>query len=305
MNDHIVTAEEGGERIDALLSRFVPSRSAAARLLEQGAVLCNGRAVRKNYRPAPGDELRWELPGTEETELLPQNIPLDIVYEDGDVIVVNKPKGMVVHPAAGHPDGTLVNALLYHCGESLSGIGGERRPGIVHRLDKDTSGLIIAAKNDFAHLSLTAQLSDRSLSRVYEAVAQGNFREDRGTVNAPIGRHPVDRKRMAVTDRNSREAITDWEVMERYGRYTRVRCILRTGRTHQIRVHMAYIHHPLLGDTVYGGAADKGLDTQCLHARKLKFLHPRTGEEVALECPLPPYFTEVLRRLGPVRGERE
>ena len=221
------------------------------------------------------------------------------------MIVVNKPKGMVVHPAAGHPDGTLVNALLYHCGESLSGIGGARRPGIVHRLDKDTSGLIIAAKNDFAHLSLTAQLSDRSLSRVYEAVAQGNFREDRGTVNAPIGRHPVDRKRMAVTDRNSREAITDWEVMERYGRYTRVRCILRTGRTHQIRVHMAYIHHPLLGDTVYGGAADKGLDTQCLHARKLKFLHPRTGEEVALECPLPPYFTEVLRRLGPVRGERE
>ena len=305
MNYHIVTAEEGGERIDALLSRFVPSRSAAARLLEQGAVLCNGRAVRKNYRPAPGDELRWELPGTEETELLPQNIPLDIVYEDGDVIVVNKPKGMVVHPAAGHPDGTLVNALLYHCGESLSGIGGARRPGIVHRLDKDTSGLIIAAKNDFAHLSLTAQLSDRSLSRVYEAVAQGNFREDRGTVNAPIGRHPVDRKRMAVTDRNSREAITDWEVMERYGRYTRVRCILRTGRTHQIRVHMAYIHHPLLGNTVYGGAADKGLDTQCLHARKLKFLHPRTGEEVALECPLPPYFTEVLRRLGPVRGERE
>ena len=305
MNYHIVTAEEGGERIDALLSRFVPSRSTAARLLEQGAVLCNGRAVRKNYRPAPGDELRWELPGTEETELLPQNIPLDIVYEDGDVIVVNKPKGMVVHPAAGHPDGTLVNALLYHCGESLSGIGGERRPGIVHRLDKDTSGLIIAAKNDFAHLSLTAQLSDRSLSRVYEAVAQGNFREDRGTVNAPIGRHPVDRKRMAVTDRNSREAITDWEVMERYGRYTRVRCILRTGRTHQIRVHMAYIHHPLLGDTVYGGAADKGLDTQCLHARKLKFLHPRTGEEVALECPLPPYFTEVLHRLGPVRGERE
>ena len=305
MNYHIVTAEEGGERIDALLSRFVPSRSAAARLLEQGAVLCNGRTVRKNYRPAPGDELRWELPGTEETELLPQNIPLDIVYEDEDVIVVNKPKGMVVHPAAGHPDGTLVNALLYHCGESLSGIGGERRPGIVHRLDKDTSGLIIAAKNDFAHLSLTAQLSDRSLSRVYEAVAHGNFREDRGTVNAPIGRHPVDRKRMAVTDRNSREAITDWEVMERYGRYTRVRCILRTGRTHQIRVHMAYIHHPLLGDTVYGGAADKGLDTQCLHARKLKFLHPRTGEEVALECPLPPYFTEVLRRLGPVRGERE
>ena len=305
MNYHIVTAEEGGERIDALLSRFVPSRSAAARLLEQGAVLCNGRAVRKNYRPAPGDELRWELPGTEETELLPQNIPLDLVDEDGDVIVVNKPKGMVVHPAAGHPDGTLVNALLYHCGESLSGIGGARRPGIVHRLDKDTSGLIIAAKNDFAHLSLTAQLSDRSLSRVYEAVAQGNFREDRGTVNAPIGRHPVDRKRMAVTDRNSREAITDWEVMERYGRYTRVRCILRTGRTHQIRVHMAYIHHPLLGDTVYGGAADKGLDTQCLHARKLKFLHPRTGEEVALECPLPPYFTEVLRRLGPVRGERE
>ena len=296
--NYIVSSEEGGERIDALLARFDMSRSAAARLLEQGAVLCNGQPIRKNYRVVPGDALWWELPEAEPTELLPQNIPLDIVFEDEDVIVINKPKGLVVHPAAGHPDGTLVNALLWHCGDSLSGIGGERRPGIVHRLDKDTSGLIIAAKNDFAHLSLTEQLSTRSLSRVYEAIVHGNFREDRGTVNAPIGRHPVDRKRMAVTDKGSREAITDWEVLERYARYTHIRCILHTGRTHQIRVHMAYIQHPLLGDTVYGGQADKGQETQCLHARALKFRHPRTGEEIRLECPLPAYFEEALSKLG-------
>ena len=232
-----------------------------------------------------------------------QGIPLDIVYEDGDLIVVNKPRGLVVHPAPGHPDGTLVNALLHHCGGSLSGIGGEQRPGIVHRIDRDTSGLLIVAKNDFAHRSLSAQLADRSLSRIYEAVVHGGFRADSGTVDAPIGRHPADRKRMAVTEKNSRRAVTHWEVIERYAGYTHIRCKLETGRTHQIRVHMAHIGHPLLGDMVYGaGKSEKGLEGQCLHARTLKFIHPRTGEHVELTSPLPEYFTGVLSRLGPPLG---
>ncbi len=298
---YIVTPEERGERIDALLSRFSLSRSAAQRLLEQGAVLCGGKAVKKNYKVSPGDELVWEIPEVEESELVPQDIPLDIVYEDGDVIVINKPRGLVVHPAPGHPDGTLVNALLFHCGDSLSGVGGERRPGIVHRIDMDTSGLLIAAKNDMAHLSLTAQLADRSLSRVYEAVVLGRLKEDRGTVDAPIGRCPSDRKRMAVVA-DGRSARTDWEVITRYERYTHVRCILHTGRTHQIRVHMASIHHPLLGDGIYGGPLDKGLSTQCLHARSLKFIHPRTGESMAFTSPLPDYFTAALSRLGPAES---
>ena len=222
-----------------------------------------------------------------------------MVYEDSDVIVVNKPRGLVVHPAPGHPDGTLVNALMFHCGDSLSGVGGELRPGIVHRLDRDTSGLIIAAKNDFAHLSLSEQLADRSLSRVYEAVVHGSFRSDSGTVDAPIGRHPADRKRMAVTQKNSRAAVTHWEVIARYRGFTHVRCVLETGRTHQIRVHMAHIGHPLLGDMVYGtGCPEKGLEGQCLHARELKFRHPRSGEEIRLGSDLPAYFTGVLSRLG-------
>ena len=211
-----------------------------------------------------------------------------MVYEDGDVIVVNKPRGMVVHPAPGHPDGTLVNALLWHCGDSLSGIGGEKRPGIVHRIDKDTSGLLIAAKNDFAHQALSAQLADHSLSRIYEAVARGGFREDSGTVDAPIGRHPTDRKRMAVTEKAGRRAVTHWEVLARYRDYTHVRCRLETGRTHQIRVHMASIGHPLLGDFTYGAPSpDKGLEGQCLHARRLHFPHPATA---AVGSPLPSYF---------------
>ena len=236
------------------------------------------------------------------TAILPvaQNIPLDVVYEDEDVIVVNKPRGMVVHPAPGHPMGTLVNALMYHCGDSLSGVGGAKRPGIVHRIDKDTSGLIIAAKNDMAHLALSAQLADRSLSRVYEAVAVGNFREDSGTVDAPIGRHPNERKKMAVIAQNSRPAVTHWQVIARYRGYTHIRCKLETGRTHQIRVHMAYLGHPLLGDEVYGHAKlpEKGLTGQCLHARELKFIHPRTGEQIHLETELPDYFQDVLHRLG-------
>ena len=272
MDENIVTivAEESGDRVDALLARSIDSltRSAAQRLIEDGAVLLGGKAVKKNYKCAAGD-------------------------------VVNKPRGMVVHPAPGHPDGTLVNALLWHCGDSLSGIGGERRPGIVHRIDKDTSGLIIAAKNDFAHQFLSAQLSDHTLGREYEAVVHGGFRDDAGTVDAPIGRHPVDRKRMAVTPKNSKPAVTHYEVIARYRGYTRILCRLETGRTHQIRVHMASIGHPLLGDGVYGAPCpEKGLEGQCLHARRLKFIHPRTGQLVRLEAPLPEYFTQVISRLG-------
>ncbi len=297
----IVTAEESGERVDALLARHLEgfSRSAVQRLIEGGAVLLGGKAVKKNTLSAAGDRFFVTLPELADIPLVPQDIPLDVVYEDGDVIVVNKPRGLVVHPAPGHPDGTLVNALLYHCGDTLSGIGGEKRPGIVHRIDKDTSGLIIAAKNDAAHLALSAQLSDHSLCREYEAVVRGRLREDSGTIDAPIGRHPTDRKRMAVTQKASRSAVTHWEVIARYGGYTHIRCRLETGRTHQIRVHMAYIGHPLLGDFTYGAPSpDKGLEGQCLHARHLRFVHPTSGELVELETPLPDYFLEVLKRLG-------
>ena len=296
-----ITTQESAERIDALLARSVEclSRSAAQRLLEQGAVTKNGVPVKKNYKTVPGDVFEIVLPEPETVDLVPQDIPLDVVYEDGDLIVVNKPRGLVVHPAPGHPDGTLVNALLSHCGESLSGVGGEKRPGLVHRIDKDTPGLIIAAKNDFAHLALSAQLADHTLARTYEAVAHGAFREDSGTVDAPIGRHPTDRKRMAVTQKNSREAVTHWEVIERYTGFAHIRCRLETGRTHQIRVHMAHIGHPLLGDLVYGHKKpEKGLEGQCLHARSLRFVHPRTGEMVEVTSDLPAYFVEVLRKLG-------
>ena len=300
MNRLTLTADRPGERADALLARLVPdlTRSAAQKLLERGAVTLNGGPARKNDRPAPGDVLEVVLPDPEPIDLVPQDIPLDVVYEDGDVIVVNKPVGLVVHPAPGHPDGTLANALLYHCGSSLSGINGELRPGIVHRIDRDTSGLIIAAKNDRAHLALAAQLQDHSLARTYEAVAVGGLREDSGTVDAPIGRHPVDRKKMAVDRKNGREAITHWTVLARYPGYTHVECRLETGRTHQIRVHLASIGHPLLGDTVYGAKKPvPGLAGQCLHARRLRFVHPSTGEPVELECPLPAWFQDVLRKI--------
>ena len=295
--------EDAGMRLDAFLAARLPelSRSRAASLVQEGRVTVNGRPASKSCRLTGGETLSVDLPEQPaDTSLTAQAIPLDVVYEDDDVIVVNKPAGLVVHPAPGHPDGTLVNALLHHCGDSLSGIGGEKRPGIVHRIDRDTSGLLIVAKNDFAHQSLSAQLADRSLSRVYEAVVHGGFRADSGTVNAPIGRHPVDRKRMAVTEKNSRHAVTHWEVIERYAGFTHIRCRLETGRTHQIRVHMAHIGHPLLGDMVYGaGKPEKGLEGQCLHARTLKFIHPRTGEHMELTSPLPEYFTAVLARLGP------
>ena len=297
-----ITAEESGERIDALLARTLPSlsRSQVQKLLEQGIVTLHGRELKKNFRCSAGECYELVLPEPAELPLIPQNIPLDVVYEDEDLIVVNKPRGLVVHPAPGHPDGTLVNALLYHCGDSLSGIGGQRRPGIVHRIDKDTSGLLIVAKNDFAHQGLSAQLADHSLCREYEALVRGNFKQDSGAIDKPIGRHPIDRKRMAVTDKNSKPAVTHWQLLASYRGYSHILCRLETGRTHQIRVHMASIGHPLLGDFTYGAPSpEKGLEGQCLHARRLRFVHPRTGEPVLLETELPAYFTDVLARLGP------
>lgn len=295
-----VEAELAGERIDVLLARLLPdlTRSGAQKLLEDGRVTKDGQAVRKNYKTAPEDTFEVDLPPVQEIDLQPENIPLDVAYEDDDLIVVNKPKGLVVHPAPGHWSGTLVNALLYHCQGSLSGINGALRPGIVHRIDKDTSGLLIAAKNDFAHQSLAAQLQDHTLRRTYEAIACGNFRDDCGTIDAPIGRHPTDRKRMAVTDHNSRPAVTHYAVLARFPGYTHLQLQLETGRTHQIRVHLAYLGHPILGDAVYGHKKPElGQDTQCLHARALTFLHPRTGQEITVRCDLPTYFEAVLQKL--------
>ena len=291
--------ESKNQRLDAFLASSLDglTRSQATRLIESGEVAVNGRAVSKSYKLAGDEDIAVTLPEPEPVEAVPQDIPLDVVYEDADVIVVNKPSGMVVHPAPGHPDGTLVNALLYHCAGTLSGIGGALRPGIVHRIDRDTSGLIIAAKNDAAHQYLSAQLADHTLARTYECIVVGALREDRGTVDAPIARHPTDRKRMAVVA-GGREAVTHWEVIARYPGYTHVRCRLETGRTHQIRVHMAYIGHPILGDTVYGAKKEiPGLTGQCLHAVGLRFLHPRTHEVVELSCPLPDEFTRMLQKI--------
>lgn len=294
-----VAPEEETLRLDVLLSRRVEglTRSAAQRLLEEGKVSLQGRPLKKNHRLRAGEELELCLPDPVPTDARPQDIPLDIVYEDADVAVVNKPRGMVVHPAPGNPDGTLVNALLAHCGQSLSGVGGAIRPGIVHRIDKDTSGLLIIAKNDRAHLALSAQLKDHTLSRIYEAVAIGSLKEDRGTVDAPIGRSLRDRKRMAVVP-DGRRAVTHYQVLARYPGYTHLRCQLETGRTHQIRVHMAYLGHPLAGDPVYGPKNDpERLGGQCLHARELTFVHPTTGQTVHLTCPLPDWFSDFLNRL--------
>ena len=289
-----------GVRLDSFLASEVESltRSAAQRLLEEGRVSVGGKTATKSYKIAGGEEIAVELPQAEDVDVVAQDIPLDVVYEDGDVIVVNKPVGLVVHPAPGHPDGTLVNALLHHCGDSLSGIGGEKRPGIVHRIDRDTSGLIIAAKNDFAHQHLAAQLQDHSLARTYEAVVIGNLREDSGTIVAPIGRHHTDRKKMAVTAHGGRNAVTHWEVLERFPGYTHVRCRLETGRTHQIRVHMAHIGHPIYGDTVYGQKkAVPGMTGQCLHAVGLRFIHPRTEKTVELSCSLNDEIEAFLKKL--------
>lgn len=296
----IYTAQEQGQRLDAFLAQVVPelSRSGAQKLIEQGNVLLNGKKCRKNDRLVPGDQVSVTIPEPEPVDILPREMPLKIVYEDEDVLVIDKPKGLVVHPAAGHLDDTLVNGLMYAMGDKLSGINGELRPGIVHRIDKDTSGLLAVAKNDYAHTMLASQLKDHSMARTYEAIVCGSFREDSGTVDAPIGRHPTDRKKMCVTERLGKRAVTHWEVVQRYRGYTHVRCRLETGRTHQIRVHMAYIGHPILGDMVYGHKKKElGQDSQCLHAGGLCFRHPRDGRPVMVYAPLPEYFTQVIEKL--------
>ncbi len=288
----------GGTRLDKLIADMTElSRSAAARLIEDGAVTVDGKpANNKKDTPKAGAAIVIELPEPQNVDILPEDIPLEIVYEDDDLLVVNKPKGMVVHPAAGHYSGTLVNALMFHCGDSLSGINGEIRPGIVHRIDKDTSGLLMVAKNDLAHIGLSEQIKDHSFTREYEAVVCGAVKED-GSVDAPIGRHKTDRKRMCVTSENSREAVTHYSVLRRYAGYTHLRIRLETGRTHQIRVHMAYKGWPVAGDEVYGSGKPKWLNGQCLHAKKLGFVHPRTGEYMEFESELPEYFTKFLRTI--------
>ncbi len=296
----IRNADISGERLDAFLARCDQnlSRSAAQKLIADGLVRLNGRPGKKNDRLEPGDVVEYSLPEPKAVDIVATEMDLSIVYEDEDLLVIDKPKGLVVHPAAGHQDDTLVNGLLYALGEDLSGINGELRPGIVHRIDKDTSGLLAVAKNDFAHTFLASQLKDHSMARTYEAIVCGSFREDSGTVDAPIGRHPSDRKKMTVTDRNSRNAVTHWEVVRRYRGYTHIRCRLETGRTHQIRVHMAHIGHPILGDMVYGRKKPElGQSSQVLHAGALCFTHPRDGRPVMVFSPLPEYFQEVLQKL--------
>lgn len=297
-----VSAELAGQRADKYICESTDlSRSFTAALLENGGCLVNGAMCKKNYRLKDGDILELAVPDAEEPEILPENIPLDIVYEDSDLLVVNKPKGMVVHPAPGHYTGTLVNALMFHCKDSLSGINGIIRPGIVHRIDKDTSGLLIVAKNDNAHNGLAAQIKAHSFTRRYEAVVVGGIKEN-GTVNAPIARHKTERKKMAITS-DGREAITHYEVVENYGKYTHLCLILETGRTHQIRVHMSYIGHPVAGDPVYGDGKPKWLEGQCLHAREIGFVHPITGKELFFTSPLPEYFKKMLKNIS--RGNNE
>ncbi len=290
--------EDKGGRIDKYISDNIAelTRSAVQGLIEKGLVLAGGKAISKNYKLRGGEEISVIIPEPEPMDAVPEDIPLDIVYEDDDLLVVNKPKGMVVHPAHGNYTGTLVNALLHHCGDSLSGINGVIRPGIVHRIDKNTSGLLIVAKNDASHLKLAEQIKVHSFTREYEAVACGYFKDTEGTVDAPIGRHKTDRKKMCVTTENSRNAVTHFSVIKQYGGYAHVRLRLETGRTHQIRVHLSYIGHPVLGDDVYGKPY-KGLEGQCLHARKIGFVHPTTGEYMEFESDLPDYFVSVLNKL--------
>ncbi len=298
-------ADIPGERLDAFLARSIESlsRSSAQKLLEDGCVLRSGKPGKKNDKLNSGDEITVTMPEPKEVDIVAKDIPLDIVYEDEDVLVLNKPKGLVVHPAAGHRDDTLVNGLLFAKGDQLSGINGELRPGIVHRIDKDTSGLLAVAKNDLAHTVLASQLKDHTMARTYECIVCGNLKEDSGTVDAPIGRHPTDRKKMCITQRNSRSAVTHWEVIKRYRGYTHVRCRLETGRTHQIRVHMAYIGHPILGDTVYGRKKPElGQSSQVLHAGVLCFKHPRDEHPVMVMADLPEYFKEVLAKLEKISG---
>ena len=301
-----VSPEQEGQRIDVLTAESLDdlTRSGAQKLLENGHVLINGKTAGKALRVKAGDILDIHIPAPQTVSAQAQDIPLSILYEDDDLLVVDKPKGMVVHPAPGNPDGTLVNALLFHCGDSLSGINGELRPGIVHRIDKDTSGLLVVAKNDAAHTDLQRQIQEHSFTREYRAVVHGNVKEDTGTIDAPIGRNPKDRKKMAVTTQHSREAVTHYEVLERFGNYTYLKCVLETGRTHQIRVHMAYKGHPVAGDPVYGPSnTPKSLQGQCLHAGLIGFTHPRTGEYLEFSSELPESFTKFLRGLQSTRRQ--
>ena len=302
MNEIILTADSScaGTRIDTYIAENCPdmTRSGAQKLIESENVSVNGKIPAKNYKLRENDVLTVKIPEPVLPEALPENIPIEIVYEDNDLLVVNKPKNMVVHPAVGNYSGTLVNALLYHCGDSLSGINGVLRPGLVHRIDKDTSGLLIVAKNDFSHRLLAEQIKEHSFTRKYQAVVYGNFKDDTGTVDAPIGRHPTDRKKMTVTDKNSRNAVTHYKVMGRYNGFTHLELTLETGRTHQIRVHMASIGHPVAGDPVYGPKkVITSLQGQCLHAYYISFVHPRTGETLTLSSPLPDYFTNFLKTI--------
>ena len=300
MKEFSIDRNTEGQRIDRYLSDELEdrSRSYIQKIMKEGYVKVNQKPVKSNYRLSFGDSVEVTLPEAKEPDIVPENIPLDILYEDQDIIMINKPKQMVVHPAPGHYSGTLVNALMYHCGDELSGINGCMRPGIVHRIDMDTTGSLVVCKNDKAHQSLSEQLKVHSIRRIYVAIVHGNIKEDSGTVNAPIGRHPIDRKKMSINEKNGRNAVTHYRVLERFGEYTYIACELETGRTHQIRVHMASIHHPLLGDCVYGPAkCPWTLQGQTLHAKILGIIHPRTGKYMEFDAPLPEYFENLLKKL--------
>ena len=301
LTEYLIVENDGGERIDRYLAENLEdrSRSYLQKLIKDGKVKVNGKPVKANYRLVFDDRVEVFMPEVKEPDIEPENIPLDILYEDNDVLLVNKPKQMVVHPAPGHYSGTLVNAIMYHCGSELSGINGVMRPGIVHRIDMDTTGSLIICKNDASHQSLSEQLKEHSINRIYEAIVHGNIKEEEGSINAPIGRHPTDRKKMSIHSKNGREAITHYKVLERFGNYTHIQCKLETGRTHQIRVHMASIGHPLVGDSVYGPAKCPfpNLQGQTLHAKTLGFIHPATKEYLEVNAPLPDYFTSLIKKL--------
>ena len=292
--------EDQQMRLDKYLAEQFPeqTRSYLQKLIKDGEVLVNGKSVKTGYQLSKGDEVSVNIPEPKELDVAPQKMDLDIVYEDEDVILINKPKGMVVHPAPGHTTDTLVNGLLYHCKDNLAGINGVARPGIVHRIDRDTTGILIVCKNDMSHNSIAAQLKEHSINRRYRALVHGNLKENQGTVEGPIGRHPIDRKKMAINEKNGKPAVTHYTVLERFGNYTLIECVLETGRTHQIRVHMSSIGHPLVGDEVYGPAkCPFKLQGQCLHAMVLGFVHPRTGEYMEFSADLPEYFEELLNKL--------